>query len=166
MTKNWIYNGREILSLDQFPEEAVGFIYKITNKDNGRFYIGKKNLFSITNPIISKKKYEELKEAGIPVKKQKKKKKDPKKPDEIWNYKQKDLKKETNWLTYTGNSDELNADIKKGSAYVKEILLICDSNRDLTYNEVRTQFVEHVLETCDSYNKNILSKFFKTLECQ
>ncbi len=45
--KPWVYEGKEITSLEDVPKGAVGFIYLITNVD-GYWYIGKKSLFSTT----------------------------------------------------------------------------------------------------------------------
>lgn len=42
----WLYEQKEINSLDDVPEGAVGFVYKITNTKTGEYYIGKKNFFS------------------------------------------------------------------------------------------------------------------------
>lgn len=42
----WLFEQNEINSLDDVPEGAVGFVYKITNKKTGQYYIGKKNFFS------------------------------------------------------------------------------------------------------------------------
>lgn len=38
---HWLYNGKEI---DEIPEGAFGFIYKIVNVQTGKTYIGRKNL--------------------------------------------------------------------------------------------------------------------------
>ena len=45
--KPWVYEDKEITSLEDVPRGAVGFIYLITNVD-GYWYIGKKSLFSTT----------------------------------------------------------------------------------------------------------------------
>jgi len=48
----WIYEGKEIKSLEDVPKGAVGFIYLITNLD-GYWYVGKKSLFStVTRPPL------------------------------------------------------------------------------------------------------------------
>lgn len=50
----WLYN-RE--SLTEIPENAIGFVYMITNQANGMKYIGKKNFyFSKTKQVKGKKK--------------------------------------------------------------------------------------------------------------
>ena len=40
---NWIYENKEVLSKN-LPENAIGFIYLITNLTNNKKYIGKKLL--------------------------------------------------------------------------------------------------------------------------
>lgn len=42
----WTFNDTEINSIDDMPENCIGFIYKITNIKTGHYYIGKKSLFS------------------------------------------------------------------------------------------------------------------------
>lgn len=51
---DWSLNGA---SVDELPEKAVGFIYKITRLDTGRKYIGKKLLqFRRTKQVKGVKK--------------------------------------------------------------------------------------------------------------
>ena len=42
----WHYNGKPVNELSDMPDGTIGFIYKITNKETGQFYIGKKSLYS------------------------------------------------------------------------------------------------------------------------
>lgn len=137
---NWIYDNKEIISLDDFPTNCVGFIYKITNTINGRIYVGKKILFNSHRSTISKR------EKAITKTRKK----------------FKVIVKESNWKTYFGSCKELQEDIKKyGEQYfVREILEFCHSKRYMTYCEVKYQFKYEVLEN-DSYNGNIMSKFYK-----
>ncbi len=137
---NWIYDNKEIISLDDFPTNCVGFIYKITNTINGRIYVGKKTLLNSHRSTISKR------EKAITKTRKK----------------FKVIVKESNWKTYFGSCKELQEDIKKyGEQYfVREILEFCHSKRYMTYCEVKYQFKYEVLEN-DSYNGNIMSKFYK-----
>ena len=51
----WVYNNNTISSLSDLGEnEPFGFVYKITNLTNGKFYIGKKNIYSKVNKTITK----------------------------------------------------------------------------------------------------------------
>jgi hypothetical protein len=56
----WVYNNNTISSLSDLGEnEPFGFVYKITNLTNGKFYIGKKNIYSKVNKPITKKELAE-----------------------------------------------------------------------------------------------------------
>lgn len=155
---NWLYEGKEF---KEAPEDYISFIYKITNLDNGKYYIGKKIFFNITNPEISKKKYKELLEQDKDLVRKTKDKKKSKKGKVVWRYKMRDFKKETNWKTYTGSNDDLNKDIKNGAKIKKEILKFCTTKKQATYYEMKFQIEYNVLEDETSYNSNILGKFFE-----
>ena len=45
MIPNWLYFKKQINTIDQFPENTFGFIYKISNVDTNKVYIGKKSLY-------------------------------------------------------------------------------------------------------------------------
>lgn len=52
----WLYKKEQLLD-EQIPENAIGFIYRITNMTNGRMYIGKKLLTKAgTKQVNGKKK--------------------------------------------------------------------------------------------------------------
>lgn len=70
--------------------------------------------------------------------------------------------KESDWLTYWGSSDELKLDIERlgKENFEREILCFVNSKMDLSYWEVHFQIKNEVLFK-DSYNKNILGKFYK-----
>ena len=38
----WLHKNKVINKIEDFPKETFGFIYKITNNETGKFYIGKK----------------------------------------------------------------------------------------------------------------------------
>ena len=46
MNGHWNYN-KELLGEEFDPEQYFGFVYRITRKETGRSYIGKKQLFSV-----------------------------------------------------------------------------------------------------------------------
>jgi len=140
MHRSWIYKSHTIASIQECPEGAIGFIYKITGPD-GRIYIGRKILISTRKTKISKKV----------------KKETPTRKKFIW------VESESNWLDYWGSCQELLGDIeKKGKdLFRREILEFCYCKAQMTYLEVKWMFHYNVLET-NAYNGNILSKFFKT----
>lgn len=42
----WLFDNKEINTIDDLPEDCIGFIYKITNLKTDEYYIGKKNIYS------------------------------------------------------------------------------------------------------------------------
>ena len=136
MTQNWIY-------IDPIhPEDWVGFVYKITNKTNGKFYIGKKVFWNNRKTKLTKKELAEQTGPG-------------RKPTH------KVVTKESDWLTYWGSNKALLADIKELGMdnFERRILKLCKSKKQLTYWEMHYQCKEEVL-LVDAYNDNILGKFF------
>lgn len=117
-------------------EDCLGFIYKITYKESGKFYIGKKQIYSITNPKLSKKKSNELyKGTGRKPIRQK-------------------VVKETNWRIYTGSNKELNNDINLigKDKFNFEILELCSTLAELKYKEVEHQIKNDCLVSTNCYN--------------
>lgn len=134
-------NSKEILSIDDIPKGAIGFVYYI-ELDNGMAYIGKKNLFSERKKHFGKKKLATITDKRL-------------KTYEI-------VKKESNWKTYTGSNKDLNKDLKMGQKVIDKVILrFAFSKKELTYLEAKALFVFDVLENDDYYNDNILGKFFK-----
>jgi len=41
---NWLYNGKEITDISQFPSDTFGFIYEVITP-KGKKYVGKKVLY-------------------------------------------------------------------------------------------------------------------------
>jgi len=122
------------------PENAIGFIYEMTVIINGVLYkyIGKKNFYS---DIKTK-----LKKNEVSLDKRIKK------------YKR--VRKFTYENYYSSNS-ELKEAHKKKINIKREILLICFSATELTYQEVKHQFKYEVLEKKEFLNGNILGRFYK-----
>jgi Putative endonuclease segE, GIY-YIG domain len=148
MSNNWfIYeNGavKEYDSVDKFPENCVGFVYKITNIKTGKFYIGKKSLYSNVRKKLTKKELAELSGPG-------------RKPTK------KLVTSESNWLVYWGSNKGILQEIKEEGtdSFRKEILKFCFNKKQLTYWEVHYQCINEVLLTDKSYNDNVLAKFFR-----
>ena len=145
---NWFYfdevmNLHHIESLEDFPENCIGFVYLITNKVNNKIYVGKKSLYSNTNKKLTKK---ELAEQTGPGRKPTKKL----------------VTKESNWKSSMGSSKELLADIKDvgEDKFNRQILHYCFSKKQLTYYEICYQMKHDVLSV-ESYNDNILGKFYR-----
>lgn len=144
--RNWIYNRKEIKSIDDFPDKCIGFIYIITNLTNGKFYIGKKILKNKTKQKIGKKELSKITGQGRrPLKKT--------------------VIKESDWFLYYGSCIELNDDIKKigKENFKREIIKFVYNKKQLSYWEIYYQMMYKVLEKSDDecYNLNILGKYFK-----
>lgn len=148
MSQKWfIYiNGAvvEYDTVDKFPPNCVGFVYKITNIKTGKFYIGRKSLFSNTKKKLTQKELAELNGPG-------------RKPTS------KRVIKESNWSDYWGSNKTILQEIKQEGSdhFRKEILKFCFNKKQLTYWELHFQCINEVLLTDKSYNDNILAKFFR-----
>lgn len=140
----WLYENKVIEKIDDFPENTFGFIYKITNKETGKFYIGKKQLMSQTNVKLGKKEL-----ANLPIQRGRKATK-------------KKVIKESNWKEYWGSSKILIDEIEKlgKEKFIKEILLLCPTKKQLTYYETFFQMKYNVL-VVDSYNDSILGNYYR-----
>ena len=148
MSQKWfIYESGNVIeydSVDKFPENCIGFVYKITNIQTGKFYIGRKSLFSNVKKKLTKKELSELSGPG-------------RKPTK------KLVTSESNWMDYWGSNKGILQEIKEEgtSMFRKEILKFCFNKKQLTYWELHYQCINEVLLTDKSYNDNILAKFFR-----
>jgi hypothetical protein len=139
LTMTWIYKGYSITELSDMPENTIGFIYKISNGETGEYYIGKKNVLSIT-----KRKFGKREIAALTDKRSK-----------HWEW----VTKESDWKTYRSS----NVTVKKweGDRIKLEILRFCKSKKSLTYYELQEQFAHNVLADEHALNDNLLGKFFR-----
>lgn len=135
----WLYNGQPLIEADL--DNYYGFIYKITNKETGKFYIGKKNLHSYKTQIkhmLNERTGRMNKVRDI-------------------------LVSESNWREYFSSSLEVWKDVKalgKG-AFTREILLFVSTKKQLTYYEAKYQFETGCIEpNSNSYNDNIFGRFY------
>jgi hypothetical protein len=138
---SWIYKGQEFND-SHIPEGAIGFIYHMSVILNGHSYayIGKKNFFANIKKPMGKKALAQTTD--------------------------KRLKKYTrllkpNFMNYFSSNQQLKEAHKAGCKIKREILMICYSATELTYQEVKHQFKYEVLEKEEFLNGNILGKFYK-----
>lgn len=133
----WIYNTQIISEL---PDDVVGFVYLITNLNNGKKYIGKKLA------KFSKTRYKmHTQKNGKRVKKKIRSKVD------------------SDWRDYYGSSEALTKDIEifGVQSFRREILRMCYSRAECSYWEAKEQFYNEVLESDDWYNAQISIRVHK-----
>lgn len=142
---NWLFEGKEITDVSQFPPGTVAFVYIITNKKTGQYYIGQKIL---ENNSKKKLTQTEIKEQYSGK---------GRKP------KYKIVTKESDWKTYYGSNIVLKEEVKKYGKenFERRILIACPSKKLATYYEVYWQFKYECLKDPLSYNSNILGTFYK-----
>lgn len=126
------------------PEDNFGFVYKITNLTDGKFYIGKKVFWNNKKHKLTRKQLAEQSGPG-------------RKPThEV-------IRTESDWKTYWGSNKQLLADIKAlGEDHFECLILhVCKTKKQLTYYEMHHQCkFECLVSPSLSYNDNILGKFF------
>jgi hypothetical protein len=124
----WKYQSQDVLTP---PEDALGFIYMITNKLDGRRYIGKKKL---TNTKTTYKM--------VTLKNGTKKRKKIK--TEI----------ESDWKTYHGSNTELQKDVETHGTenFEREILRFCTTLGEMSYWETYEIFTRHAVPLKTYYN--------------
>ena len=138
MTHKWKY-------WDNFdPKDYCGFVYKITNLETGKFYIGKKSFYHNKKHKLTKKQLSEQTGRGR------------KSTHET-------IQVESDWKTYWGSNKQLINDIKElgEDKFDCTILKLCKTKKQLTYWEMHYQCLSQCIVSYDlSYNDNILGKFF------
>ena len=109
----------------QWYDSVFGFIYEITNKTTGKFYIGKK-------------------QCSRRIKRKPLKGKNRNRIEHI----------ESDWKSYSGSCNDLQEDIKKYGKenFSYSILKLCNSKWELSYFEAKEQIVRDVLLSDASYN--------------
>jgi hypothetical protein len=138
---SWIYLGKTFEEID-IPQGAVGFVYIMTAIIDGKSvaYIGKKNFFANIKRPLGKKAL------AMSTDKRLKKYRRELKPD---------------FMRYYSSNKILKEAHKAGVTIKREILRICYSSMELTYQEVKHQFLHEVLEKEEFLNGNILGRFYR-----
>lgn len=138
---SWIYQGKEFDD-KQIPDGAVGFIYIMAAiiDEKSVLYVGKKNFFANVKRPLGKKAL------AMSTDKRLKKYKRELKPD---------------FMNYYSSNKILKDAHKAGVPIKREILRICYSQMELTYQETKHQFIYEVLEKQEFLNGNILGRFYR-----
>ena len=138
---DWQHAGKGVAKLEDFPEDIIGFIYRI-DLSNGKSYIGRKSLFSKRKRNFGKKELALITDKRV-------------KKYEI-------IKKESDWNSYIGSNKFLHKDVSEGIRIESRyILKLCKTEKELTYYETSMLFGNDVLFGDRYYNDNILGKFFR-----
>ena len=140
----WLYNDKEVSSLEDFPADTYGFIYQVTHVPSGFSYIGKKVLHHNVKKKLTKKQLAEQSGRGR------------KSTTEV-------IQKESDWKTYYGSAKPILELLKNGrqDEFERVILKLVPSKKLLTYYECKYLFTMGVLEEPEKwYNDSILGKFF------
>lgn len=121
----WLYNEQ---IFDETPEEYQGFVYRITELDTGKKYIGKKFFWKPKTLPITKSRKRRIK-----------------------------TRVESDWRKYYGSSITVkNLVEEKGlDNWKREILKLCETKGECSYYEAKLQFEYDVLLTDEYYNEFI-----------
>jgi len=146
MMNNWLFENKEIKEISDLPPKTVAFVYIITNKETGRYYIGQKILKHTTKKKLTQT---EIKESYTGK---------GRKPQ--FKY----VVKESDWKSYYGSNQILKEEVSKlgKDKFDRKIIIACPSKKLSTYYEVYYQFIHKCLEDPLSYNSNILGTFYKS----
>ena len=120
----WIYEDKEFTE----PGEWIGFVYIITDLDNNKKYVGKKNFWSTRRlPPLKGKKRRRVK------------------------------KVESDWQNYYGSSEEVKLLLEQSGPkrFKREILHLCQTKGVMSYLEAKEQFEREVLLNDEYYNEFI-----------
>lgn len=128
ITSSWFYQGKPFTD----PGECYGFVYLITNMQNGRRYVGKKFFWSLKRKQVNK------------VRKRYKVESDWK---DYWSSSD-ELREDVRTL---GPEN-----------FKREILHLCKNKGSTNYLEAKEQFVRGVLESKDWYNSWIQVKVHRS----
>jgi hypothetical protein len=126
---DWIYKEVVWKPSKEELEKIWGFVYEITDKTNGKKYIGKKGVWSTTT--------------RPPLKGKKRKRK---------------VVKESNWQDYYGSSEEVKTLVEEHGRqrFQREILHLCDSKGELSYMELKEQVNREVLFKPEEYYNSFI----------
>jgi hypothetical protein len=147
---SWIFADK-LVTVDDIPENAHGFIYRIVHIPTGRFYIGKKSLTSSRTKKIGKRELVKIKEerkangvsGRLPSKRV--------------------VKSDSDWLDYFSSNDWIKGEVKAGKReeFSREILQFCHSKKNLSYWETWWQFHYDVLNNENSLNDNVGGRYYR-----
>ena len=133
MLSHWKYRGEDF---NEIPENAYGFVYRITNISSGKMYIGKKQFISVRRKKVPGKTRRKV------------------------------VKTEMKWREYTGSNKLLNEHIlEQGKDNFKfEVLALAYTKGQLSYLEENVQHKLNAIVSPNFYNDSIGSRGFINLK--
>lgn len=139
---HWTYNNSEITDINQFPNGAIGIIYRIDNLTKGKYYFGRKTCISNKKKklTITEKKLEENKRKTFKY----------------------EVTETAGWKTYRGSNKPLLSDLNSGDLYSKTILQFCFSKAEMTFYETRAIACSDCMLTEQCYNEWFSAKVYKS----
>lgn len=119
---SWSYEEKPFSSVD--IGDYIGFVYEITDKTNGKKYVGKKK-FKSTRTLA-------------PLKGQKRKRK---------------IISESDWMQYYGSSEEVKSLVAEfgSDRFERRILRLCKTTAEMSYYELKEQLEQDVLLKPNEY---------------
>lgn len=113
----WLFEGKEF-TIEDVPEDVIGFVYCITDLRNNLKYVGKKTILSTRKlpPLKGKTR----KRTKIVI---------------------------TDWMDYYGSSEEVKQLVEEHGkeSFKREILHLCKSKGEMSYVEMFVQVKNNVL---------------------
>ena len=124
----WLFEDKEFDPADSRIEDLAGFVYCITDLNNGKKYVGKKTLWSIRRlkPLKGKTR-KRVKKA------------------------------QSDWMKYYGSNEEVKLLVENdgGERFKREIIRLCKTKGLMNYYEAKEQFDREVLFSDEYYNQFI-----------
>ena len=159
MSNCWRYKKKSICSIKDIPKEFQGdnitevqIIYRITNKTNGEYYLGKRILFNNIKKKLSQKRRLEL---GL----------DKRTRYEYFKQESVTKGKTIGWQDYYGSSknEYWNECVNTlgHDKFDREILMFVEGKTKAAFYEAKYLFSDEGMMNDKCMNLNILSKFFK-----
>lgn len=124
----WYYENNPFEPDDELLEKYQGFVYRITERETGKKYIGKKFFWKPKTLPVTKKRKRKIK-----------------------------TRVQSDWRDYFGSNQELKelVETKGEDAYYREVLHLCRTKGECSYWEAKLQFQYDVLLDDSYYNEFI-----------
>jgi len=127
----WLYEDKIFDPAEHSYESLAGFVYVITDLDNNKKYVGKKNFWKIhkLRPLKGK-------------------------------VNKRHSKRDSDWQTYYGSNDQVKLLVEESGEkrFKREIIRLCKTKGEMTYYEMKEQIDREVLFKQDYYNEFIGGK--------